>query len=491
MTASLSLIPIIIRPVSVIKLKFREFTVFLHGAMQKQATAAHIHSSFTAFVSLISAGGVILIEKKKTKGATIMDELLENESVERPAQTHPKKTAGFSLWAVIAVALCCSLLGGLAGGALAGAHAQTGGASASTDSGEANVSHILQSRRENAVIDIVQLDGSERMTAAEVYAKNVNSTVGITTTITTNYWGYTSTSAASGSGFIFSDDGYILTNYHVIEDAGSITVSCYDGSSYVAVPVGYDESNDIAVLKIEAEGLVPVVLGSSDALNVGDSVVAIGNPLGELTFSLTAGTISAKDREITLSSNVTMNLLQTDCAINSGNSGGALFNMYGEVVGVTNAKYSGSSGSGASIDNIGFAIPINAILPIVTSIIENGYISSPYIGVSVYDVSQESQLYGTPAGAAVKSVAQDSPAAAAGLQQGDVITAVNGQSVTSSTLKSTVAAAEVGEQWTITVYRRGETMELTLTVGQQIRSALEEEDTQRGDSDYFPWSGRG
>ena len=174
--------------------------------------------------------------------------------------------------------------------------------------------------------------------------------------------GFQTTAAASGSGFILTDNGYVLTNYHVIEDASSITVTMYDGSSYDAALVGYDESNDIAVLKIEAEGLTPVVLGDSDHLNVGDSVVAIETPWESLPFSLTSGAVSALDREITLSNGVTMDLIQTDCAINSGNSGGALFNLYGEVIGITNAKYSGSgSSSEASIDNIGFAIPINHV----------------------------------------------------------------------------------------------------------------------------------
>lgn len=153
-----------------------------------------------------------------------------------------------------------------------------------------------------------------------------------------------------------------------------------------------------------------MVLGDSDNLNVGDPVVAIGNPLGELTFSLTSGAVSALDREITLSSSLTMNLIQTDCAINSGNSGGALFNLYGEVVGITNAKYSGSgSSSEASIDNIGFAIPINQVRSIVESIIENGYIVKPYIGVTVGNVSDEMQSYGLPQGAAVRSVTEDGP----------------------------------------------------------------------------------
>ena len=228
---------------------------------------------------------------------------------------------------ILALVLCCSLLSGAigAGSVLLVQHFQAKDAPQIQNT---NVSHILLGTRENAVIETVKVETGKQMTPAEVYAANVQSTVGITTSITTNYWGYQSTSAASGSGFIISSDGYILTNFHVIEDSDSISVSMYNGDSYDADLIGYDESNDIAVLKIEAEGLPPVILGDSNNLNVGDSVVAIGNPLGELTFTLTSGSISAKDREITLSRNVTMNLLQTDCAINSGNSGGALFNLY-------------------------------------------------------------------------------------------------------------------------------------------------------------------
>ncbi len=244
---------------------------------------------------------------------------------------------------IAVVALCCSLLGSLLGGGLVllwQGEPQTN--DPATNSTGPHSSVILQGNRENSVIDIVEVDTGKILTAAEVYAANVQSTVGITTSITTNYWGYQTTSAASGSGFIVTDDGYIITNFHVIEDSDSITVSLYNGDTYDAALVGYDKSNDLAVLKIEAEELAPVILGDSDNLNVGDSVVAIGNPLGELTFSLTSGSISAKDREVTMSNSLTMNLLQTDCAINSGNSGGALFNMYGEVIGITNAKYSSS-----------------------------------------------------------------------------------------------------------------------------------------------------
>ena len=211
---------------------------------------------------------------------------------------------------------------------------------------------------------------------------------------------------------------------------------------------------------------------------MGDSVVAIGNPLGELTFSLTSGVISALDRQVTLSSNVTMDLIQTDCAINSGNSGGPLFNLYGEVIGITNAKYS-SSGSEASIDNIGFAIPINHVLNIVTSIIENGYIAKPYIGVSVLTVDEDTQSFGLPAGAAVKSVTEGSPAEKAGIQVNDIITAANGTEIsTSEELVDLVSSLYEGAELKLSIYRQGEELELTVTVGEQIQSALANEEQQ-------------
>lgn len=331
-----------------------------------------------------------------------------------------------------------------------------------------DTSYIQQSSRD---VQLQQVDIGQQMTPAQVYAANVNSTVGITTAMTTNYWGYQTTAAASGSGFILTEDGYILTNYHVIEGSDSISVSCYNGNTYDAELIGFDAANDIAVLKIRASGLTPVVLGDSDRLNVGDPVVAIGNPLGELTFSLTAGAVSAKDRLITMSTGATMNLIQTDCAINSGNSGGGLFNLYGEVVGITNAKYSASSTTEASIDNIGFAIPVNSIQEMVVSMIEKGYYVKPYIGISVSDVSAESQSYGLPQGAAVRSISPESPAADAGLQLNDIITQVNGSPVSnSSRLVTQIGDAKPGEQLALRIYRSGQMIEITVTVGQQIQT---------------------
>lgn len=392
-----------------------------------------------------------------------------NDGSYNPEYTGGTKKKGFPWGKVIALMLVAALLGGALG---------AGGVLLLSPAGNSGSSQVLKGERPSTVIDAATIDSSKQLSPAEVYAQNVASTVGITTSVTTNYFGFTTTSAAAGSGFVLSDDGYILTNYHVIENSTSIKVTMYDGSSYDAELIGYDESNDIAVLKVEAENLRPVVLGDSDNLNVGDSVVAIGNPLGELTFSLTAGVVSALDREVTLSGNVTMELIQTDCAINSGNSGGALFNLYGEVIGITNAKYS-SSGSGASIDNIGFAIPINSVMNIVESIIEKGYIAKPYIGVSVASVSSETQSYGLPKGAAVKAISEDSPAEKAGLQINDIITAANGTTIESSDdLVRLVGDLYNGAELQLTVYRQGETLEITVTVGEKIQSALGSEDDQ-------------
>ena len=378
---------------------------------------------------------------------------------EPPIQAAPKKKKSMGP-KLVALSLCFALVGGVAGGA--GVLWYTSGKSPVN-----NTSNALMGNRENSVIALNSVETGKELTAAEVYAQNVRSTVGITTSITTNFWGYQTVNAASGSGFIVTDDGYILTNYHVVEDADSITVSMYEGQTYEAELVGFDASNDVAVLKIEAEGLTPVVLGDSDNLNVGDNVVAIGNPLGELTFSLTSGAISSLNRNITMSNGSTMNLMQTDCAINSGNSGGALFNMYGEVIGITNAKYSSNGGGEASIDNIGFAIPINLAWEIAQSIIEKGYVSTPYIGVTVSDVGQQFQNYGLPQGAAVQSVVEGGPAEKAGLQANDIITHIGGEEITGyAQLSQYIREAGVGGQLKLTVFRQGETLEITVTIGE-------------------------
>ena len=393
-----------------------------------------------------------------------------------------KVNKGIGTGKLVAVAVTCSLLGGLVG---AGTMSLLGTSPI--------VSNVTEGERPQTVLNVNYADTSKELTLAELYAKNVNSTVGITTSVTTNYWGFQTTQAASGSGFVFSDDGYILTNYHVISGANSVTVTMYDGSTYSALIVGYDASNDIAVLKIDAENLTPVILGNSDTINVGDTVVAIGNPLGELTFSLTSGVVSALNREVTFSDGISMDLIQTDCAINSGNSGGALFNLYGEVIGITNAKYSSSS-SGASIDNIGFAIPLNNIRDIVASIIEKGIVSKPYIGISIATVSEEVKGYGLPAGASVQLVEDGSPAQEAGLQRNDIITKIGDKDITtSSELVDVIGDCAPGDVVTLTVFRNGAYITIDVTVGETVTSAFEETSQQstQQNSQQFPYQGGG
>ena len=438
-----------------------------------------------------------------------MDNMQHNEGnvtgegqyyTQTPLEPQPPKKGNTGA-RITALVLSCALVGGAMG--FGGSALQNHLAAKDEDMDEdtAQTSVVYEGSRESSIINIAQIDTSKQMTPAEVYAQNVNSTVGIRTSITTNYWGYQTQSAAAGSGFILSADGYVLTNYHVVENSDSITVSLYNGEEYDATLVGCDQSNDIAVLKIDAEGLTPAVLGDSDNLNVGDQVVAIGNPLGELTFSLTTGAVSALNREVTLSSNVTMDLIQTDCAINSGNSGGALFNLYGEVIGITNAKYSSSSsGSEASIDNIGFAIPMNHVKNIVKSIIETGSITKPYIGVTVTAVSSEAQAYGLPTGAAVRSVEEDSPAAKGGLEANDIITEVNGTAITSSSdLVSYVGEQAPGDELKLKVYRQGKTLDITVTIGEKTQSAMPatQDDAQQSQQSQgpsqqggsmFPWN---
>lgn len=376
---------------------------------------------------------------------------------------------------IVALCLVCALLGGLAQPIYSSV---TGG----------NETTIYTGDRTPTQVDTASVDTSKELTTAEIYAKYVNSCVGITVDIvSTNVFGQTVTGAAAGSGFVITEDGYILTNYHVIDGANSIKVTFDNGKEYTATYVGGEEKNDIAVIKVDATGLTPVVIGKSSDMLVGEQVTTIGNPLGELTFSESTGIISALDRSITMSDGRQMNMIQTDCAINSGNSGGALFNLYGEVIGITNAKYSSSSASSeASIDNIGFAIPIDQVRSIFESIITNGYIVKPYIGVTVSDVSTESQSYGLPQGAAVRSVTENGPAAEAGLQESDIITTVNGEAITGSNdLVKLVKAASAGDTLELTVYRQGQTVTLTLTVGEQKTDALP---TQTADETQQPQS---
>ncbi len=372
-----------------------------------------------------------------------------------------KKRTGLK---ITALCLVCALVGGVAGGA-----------AFRYIPGLAERTTLYEGAHPPVAVELSNVSTDQPMSCSQVYASNVGSTVGITTElVTTNFWGQTVKGAAAGSGFVVSRDGYILTNYHVIKGASSIQVAFVDGTTYDATLVGGEEPNDIAVLKIEAQGLTPVVLGDSDNLVVGEQVCAIGNPLGELTFTFTSGYVSAKDRSITMESGEIMNMLQTDTAINSGNSGGPLFNMYGQVIGITTAKYSSSSSSSASVEGIGFAIPINDVKDMVKDIIEKGYVTGkPNVGILMNDVSAEAQRYGIPAGAYVEAVLEGSCGEKAGLKAGDIITAVGDSAVTTSNqLSSAVKNYKAGDTVSFTIYRDQQL--------QTLEVVLDESNVERG-----------
>ena len=297
---------------------------------------------------------------------------------------------------------------------------------------------------------------SEGLTPGQVHAQNKNSVVGIANQgITTNIFGQVTETASSGSGFIISEDGYIVTNYHVIEDASKLTVITNSEEEYSATVVGYDESNDFALIKINATGLTPVKLGSSDDLIVGDQVVAIGNPLGEITTSLTVGYISVKDRDVTIDNSI-INMLQTDTAINPGNSGGPLFNMNGEVIGITTAKYSGTA-----VESIGFAIPINDVIDMINELLDNGYISAPYMGINIDNSRDGIGVY-------VVSVEVNTPAAAAGLQKGDIIVGLGDyETTTLASLDKALRKFKPNDTATVFVYRNRRVLELSITFGEK------------------------
>lgn len=374
----------------------------------------------------------------------------------------PKKHTG----RLVALALVCALLGGVAGGA-----------AVRYIPALASRTTLYEGSHAPTVVSISNVTTEQPLTLPQIYASNLNSTVGITTElVTTNYWGQQVKGAAAGSGFVISQDGYILTNYHVIEGATAIQVAFADGRTYDATLVGGESPNDIAVLKIEAEDLTPVVLGDSDNLVVGEQVCAIGNPLGELTYTLTAGYVSARDRSITMSDGTVMNMLQTDTAINSGNSGGPLFNMYGQVIGITTAKYSGTSGSSATIEGIGFAIPINDVIGIITDYMQYGYVTGrPYMGIlEPRNISDYAQTFGWPIGVYVTGIDEDSCAQKAGLKPGDIITKIDDTEITDvNQMISVKNGYRAGDTVTLEVYRSGETITLSLTFDEQSNATTQ------------------
>lgn len=317
-----------------------------------------------------------------------------------------------------------------------------------------------------------------KMTVQEVTNKTKDSVVEIKTeSVSADAWMQQYVTEGAGSGVVMTADGYIMTNNHVIDGASKITVTTSDDKEYEAKLVGTDSITDIAVLKISAKNLTPATYGNSDQLAVGDMAVAIGNPLGELGGTVSAGIISALDRELAIDGK-TMTLLQTDASINPGNSGGGLFNGDGQLIGIVVAKSSGSN-----VEGLGFAIPINKAADVAQQLMEKGYVSDqPSTGMSYaessqgngaaqfFGNSQDSQSQSSSAAVYIQEVTGTN-AKKAGFQSGDLVYAVDGTRITSfNTLSSIVTSHKVGDKLTYTIVRGNQTKEIKLTLEEKKAS---------------------
>ena len=307
---------------------------------------------------------------------------------------------------------------------------------------------------------------SGQKTKGEVYAESVNAIVGIKaegTKEVTTIFGRTAQApfTSTGSGFFITDSGYIVTNYHVIENAAKVTVTTYAGQAYEAEITGYEASNDIAVLKAEGS-FESVKIGDSSSLAVGDDILVIGNALGELSYTFTDGVVSYLNRAITTDSGTVINMYQTNAAINEGNSGGPVYDMEGKVVGIASAKYAASS-----VEGLGFFIPLNDVKGMINDIIEKGYVSGkPSLGISVQPLTQTMSLrYSLPVGLYVVAVGTDTAASKAGIKAADVITGLDGEAVSGvAELSSALSSKRAGETITLTLYRSGSSRSVTLTL---------------------------
>lgn len=396
-----------------------------------------------------------------------------------------QKKNEISMGKLVAVCLICAIIGGLfgAGGVALFDRASDGEGIVAQESGQSAAldpnGSIQPPESPNEQVSegpiLTAVEDTESINAESVYNLACTQVVGITTEITyTNYFGMTTSSAVTGSGFIVTEDGYIITNHHVIENAYKggydVSVMLYNGDSYTATIVGFEEDNDIAVLKIDATGLSPVEVGDSDAMSVGETVYAVGNPLGELAYTMTKGMVSALDRDISSTDEetgliTTINMFQIDAAVNSGNSGGPVYNSRGQVIGVVTAKYSSTG-----VEGIGFAVPINDAVTIANDIIVNGYVSGKaYFGISVRTVSASvAEYYNMVEGAYISIVDENSCAGAAGLQVGDIITAVDEYEIKSSSdLVAAKKEYKAGDSAELTVYRYGEYFETTIVFDEE------------------------
>lgn len=400
------------------------------------------------------------------------------EPVVTDTPVQPKKHHG-GVGRVVALILSCAVISAACG---------FGGAILAQNSSRTGKTTVQQSNRTAATVSVKKVDGQTLMTPSEVYASTVNSVVSINcSAVSTNIFGQQTESASSGSGFIYTADGYIVTNQHVVANASSINVTLYNGDTYPATLVGSDSDYDVAVLKIDAKDLPAVTLGSSTDVNVGDTVLAIGNPLGELTFSMSQGIVSCVNRAINVEG-TPFNMIQVDASINPGNSGGPLMNLYGEVVGIVSAKY--SSYANTTVEGLGFAIPINDVQSIIKDIIENGSVGNKaYMAITAGTMTQQMAAQykiNATEGVFVYSVEDGGAGDKAGLKLGDVITKLNDTQITSmEDLSAAKKGFKAGDTVTLTVLRDGKEITTQLTFDAQPQTTDDTADSsQSGDNSY-------
>ncbi len=370
----------------------------------------------------------------------------------------------------LALALLLGFGGGLGGAYLAGSMGLTQEASQTVTATAGGTSaHAETTEGKDSGLTIIESNNSTKTaTSIEEVVANVKDSVVEINTETTTYSGFYGqyVTQGAGSGVIISADGYIITNNHVIEDANTITVTLTDGSTYDAKLIGTDATYDVALIKIEAQGLTVATFGSSSDLHLGETSIVIGNPLGQLGGTVTTGIISALDRSIEID-DVTMELLQTDAAINPGNSGGGMFDANGNLIGIVVAK-STTSSNGISLEGLGFAIPIDNVKSILGDLKEKGYVTGrASIGATVVDVLTENSMirYGVDkTGVYIYSLNDGGAAKNAGLKVGDCILSVGGYKVTSvSSLKAALLKLKAGETADMVVYRDGSEQTFSIT----------------------------
>ncbi len=397
---------------------------------------------------------------------------------EKPVREHkaPEGKKSHLFAKVFLACLLCALTGGLIGSAAMGGRLNERVAllEAQLEALQEEDAAPALAAQTASALPTTAVSAGSGLDAGQIYEQACRQAVGISTEVNyTNIFGITSSAPVSGSGFLISDNGYILTNYHVIEDAYTrgldVTVMLRDETEYPAEIVGIEaEGSDLAVLKIDATGLSPVSFGDSDSLQVGDDIYVVGNPLGELEFSMTTGHVSALDRLITTDTNAeAVNMFQLDAAVNHGNSGGPVYNDRGEVVGIVTAKYSDTG-----VEGLGFAIPINEAASIASDLISQGYVSGKAsLGVRIDERynSMYSQYYGMPLGAYVYSVERGSAAETAGIQSGDIITGLGDESVSSySELRGAIRQYSAGDTADVSLYRAGESLSVSVTFDEEL-----------------------